>query len=298
MTTQLDLMGQRVRLRTTTALDAAPLVAIRRSEEVRRRWRGDDLDAEFAADLADDSCHQLTITADGDVVGMIQFAEADDEEYRHASIDIYIDPAVHRRGYASDAIATLADHLFDDRGHHRITIDPVRDNLAAIACYRGVGFRTVGVMRSYERQGDGSWADGLLMEMLASDRTGAAVASLAFAGTVVNARNPDELAAFYERLLGWDRFMDDGDWVAIRAPGGGTAIAFQLDPAAVAPQWPSHPGHQHTLLHLDFVTADLADAVAHAVEAGAVLTDARANDDECVLLDPAGHPFCLIQSTT
>lgn len=65
---------------------------------------------------------------------------------------------------------SLRMDLFDDRGHHRLTIDPAADNGAAIACYRKVGFRDVGVMRAYERRPDGSWADGLLLDMLATDR--------------------------------------------------------------------------------------------------------------------------------
>jgi aminoglycoside 6'-N-acetyltransferase len=147
------------------------LLAIRATEQVQRRWRGDDLSREFDENLDDDEVVQLTIeTHDGETVGMVQFGEEDDPDYRHASLDIYIDPAAHRRGYASDAIRTLVDHLFDDRGHHRLTIDPAADNTPAITCYASVGFRTVGRVRSYERQPDGTWADGLLMEMLATDR--------------------------------------------------------------------------------------------------------------------------------
>ena len=176
MTDGLDLQGRLVRLRTTTSDDRERLLAIRRTEEVHRRWGGDDLDAEFSDDLDDHTSHQLTIEAtDGaggerPIVGLIQFAEEDDPMYRSASVDLYIDPAHHRRGYATDAIRTLTDHLFDQRGHHRITIDPAADNLAAIACYRAVGFQPVGVLRAYERQVDGTWADGLLLDFLASDR--------------------------------------------------------------------------------------------------------------------------------
>jgi aminoglycoside 6'-N-acetyltransferase len=53
----------------------------------------------------------------------------------------------------------------DERGHHRITIDPAAANAAAIRAYEKAGFRTVGVLRSYERDPDGTgWHDGLLME--------------------------------------------------------------------------------------------------------------------------------------
>ena len=63
--------------------------------------------------------------------------------------------------------------LIDERGHHRITIDPAATNAAAIRAYEKVGFRRVGVMRSYERDADGrDWHDGLLMELLAGEETG------------------------------------------------------------------------------------------------------------------------------
>ena len=52
---------------------------------------------------------------------------------------------------------------------HRITIDPAAANTAAIRAYEKVGFRPVGVMRSYERGPDGTWHDGLLMELLAGE---------------------------------------------------------------------------------------------------------------------------------
>jgi aminoglycoside 6'-N-acetyltransferase len=170
MTDSLELRGERVRLRSVSAADRSALVAIRATAEVRRRWRGGDLEAEFDADLADDDVERLAIEDPvGRIVGMIQFSEEPDPDYRSASVDLYIDPALHRRRFATDAILTVVDHLFRERGHHRITIDPAADNDAAIACYSQVGFRPVGVMRSYERRSDGTWADGLLMELIADD---------------------------------------------------------------------------------------------------------------------------------
>jgi len=166
----IDIAGERLRLRSTIPEDGPALVAIRGTEAVRRRWRGDDLEAEFAKDFEDEETVRLTIEANGTIIGLIQFSEEEDPDYRHASLDIYVDPAVHRRGYATEAIRILVDHLFEALGHHRLTIDPAADNDAAIHCYTSVGFRPVGVLRGYERQPDGSWADGLLMEMLAGDR--------------------------------------------------------------------------------------------------------------------------------
>lgn len=159
-----------MRLRPVVEGDRARLVAIRSTPEVRARWRGDDLDDEFTDDLADPDLHLLAIeTGAGQVVGLIQWAAEDDPDYRHASIDLYLDPAVHGRGLGPEAIALVVRHLFNAEGHHRITIDPAADNVAAIRAYTKVGFRPVGVLRRYERGADGTWHDGLLMELLVDD---------------------------------------------------------------------------------------------------------------------------------
>jgi aminoglycoside 6'-N-acetyltransferase len=72
---------------------------------------------------------------------------------------------------ATDAIVTLLRHLIEDRGHHRVTIDPATDNAAAIACYEKAAFRCVGVMRSAERDpASGRWRDALLMEYVVPPR--------------------------------------------------------------------------------------------------------------------------------
>lgn len=167
----LELHGRQVVLRTTRRDDRDALVAIRSTDEVRRWWRGDDLAAEFDDDLGDEEVHRFTILdLTHRTVGLVQYAEEVDSQYRHASVDIYIDPHVHRQGHATDALRTIVEYLFDVRGHHRLTIDPAADNEAAIACYSRIGFEPVGVMRSYQLQDDGYWADGLLMELLESDR--------------------------------------------------------------------------------------------------------------------------------
>ena len=107
MRERLELVGAAVTLRPTVPADARRLVAVRRTDEVRRWWRGNDIEAEVADDLADDGLVQLTIEAAGRIVGLVQFAEEEDPDYRHAALDVYLDPAVHRRGYATDALETL-----------------------------------------------------------------------------------------------------------------------------------------------------------------------------------------------
>ena len=165
-----SLTGAAVVLRPVEQDDIAELAAIRRHPEVYEWWRGgDDLHAAVEEDLAEEGSTPYVIELDGRVVGWIQWDEEDDPDYRHASIDIYVDPAVRGRGVGPDAVRTLARHLVIDRGHHRLTIDPAAANTAAIRAYAKVGFRPVGVTRRSERGPDGTWHDGLLMDLLAEE---------------------------------------------------------------------------------------------------------------------------------
>ena len=167
---QPTLPGAQVSLRPATTADIPALAKIRATLEVRRWWRGaDDLAAETAGDLADPEVQTFAIEHEGQVVGAIQWGAEEEPDYRHAHLDIYLDPSAHGRGLGTDSVRTLARHLVADLGFHRLVIDPAADNAAAIRCYGKVGFRPVGIMRDYERGADGSWHDGLLMDLLAGD---------------------------------------------------------------------------------------------------------------------------------
>jgi aminoglycoside 6'-N-acetyltransferase len=167
------LQGARVTLRPATTADIPELARIRSTPEVLRWWRGgEDMAASVAEDLADEGTETLVIEHEGRVAGAIQWHAEDEPDYEHAGIDIYLDPAVHGQGLGAEAIRTLARHLVIDKGHHRLVIDPAADNVAAIRCYSKVGFRPVGVMRNYERGLDGTWHDGLLMDLLADELIG------------------------------------------------------------------------------------------------------------------------------
>lgn len=163
-----ELRGDLVVLVPVAAGHVPELRRILRTPEVRLRWGGEDASASWPFD--DASVARFTVLVDGEVAGMVQYGEEDDPMYRHASLDIFLDPAVHGRGLGRDAIRVLARHLVRDRGHHRLVIDPAADNHPAIRCYAAVGFRPVGIMRRYERDADGTaWHDGLLMDLLAED---------------------------------------------------------------------------------------------------------------------------------
>lgn len=162
------LRGIRTVLVPVSGNHVSDLRRILATPEVRARWRNEDASPGWPFD--DPSATRFAIVCDGSICGMVQYGEEDEPDYRHASIDIFVDPAVHNRGIGRDAVTTLARHLVADRGHHRIVIDPAADNESAIRCYRAVGFRPVGIMRQYERDIDGrGWHDGLLMDLLAGE---------------------------------------------------------------------------------------------------------------------------------
>lgn len=153
-------------LRALARGDEAELLRIHGTTEVVRWW-----DAPVEGFPWDEpSSTRLTIVVDGAIAGLIQHWEEPEPRYRHAGIDLFVDPALHGRGIGTYAVRAVARELFERRGHHRVTIDPAVANAAAIRCYEKVGFRRVGVLRRAERDAGGAgWHDVLLMELLAED---------------------------------------------------------------------------------------------------------------------------------
>jgi aminoglycoside 6'-N-acetyltransferase len=157
----------RMVLRPLAKGDEAELLRIHRTPEVALWW--DVPDAGFPWSDEPEST-RFTIEVDGAVAGMIQFYEEQTPKYRHASIDLFLDPALHGQGLGTEAVRRVVRHLIDELGHHRVTIDPGAENAPAIRSYEKAGFKPVGVMRSYERRaGQQEWRDGLLMDLLAAD---------------------------------------------------------------------------------------------------------------------------------
>jgi aminoglycoside 6'-N-acetyltransferase len=158
------LRGRTVVLREVEARDAGVLRDIHATPEVSMWWGQPDRRFPFDDDPGST---RLAILSDDVVVGLVEFAEETEPDHRYASVDVFVDPRRHRQGIGADAVATVVRHLVDDRGHHRVTMDPAVDNLAAVACYESLGFRPVGVMESAWRDAaSGRWRDGLLMELV------------------------------------------------------------------------------------------------------------------------------------
>jgi hypothetical protein len=113
-------------------------------------------------------------------------------------------------------------------------------------------------------------------------------------GVVLDAPDGVALAHFYARLLGWSIFSE-GDGGAAVAPSeqAGYYLGFETNHHYVRPVWPTVPGEPQMSMHLDVEVDDLDHAVRYAVEVGAELAEYQPQQTVRVMLDPAGHPFCL-----
>ncbi len=111
--------------------------------------------------------------------------------------------------------------------------------------------------------------------------------------TVLGAPDPRALGAFYAELLGWTVVTSEPVWVMLRAPSGGPSLSFQYEPNFVRPVWPAVVGEQQITSHLDIAVDDLDAGVAWARELGATVAEYQPQAQVRVMLDPAGHPFCL-----
>jgi aminoglycoside 6'-N-acetyltransferase len=160
-----------VTLRPFTEADIEFAAELLQIPEVERWWNTHDADKVREEMLDDPDATYLVIDRDGEAVGIMGWYEEDDPDYRHAGMDIAVHPSVFGAGVAVEALRQACRFLIEERGHHRVIIDPNAANERAIACYRKVGFKPVGVMRRYERNLHGEWTDGLLMDLLADELT-------------------------------------------------------------------------------------------------------------------------------
>ncbi len=112
-------------------------------------------------------------------------------------------------------------------------------------------------------------------------------------GTAIEAPDPSALARFYSELLGWTIGHEEPGTAILVAPQGSIFLVFQEAPGYQAPVWPPVDGRQRPMMHFDFQVGDLDSAVADAVALGATLVQEQPQQSIRVLLDPAGHPFCL-----
>jgi hypothetical protein len=102
--------------------------------------------------------------------------------------------------------------------------------------------------------------------------------------------DPAGLAAFYRELLDLEVFFESDDFIALK--GAGVYITTQRVADQQPPDWPSASVPKQ--MHLDLAVDNLDESEGRALAIGAVKADAQPNPDLWrVLVDPAGHPFCI-----
>jgi aminoglycoside 6'-N-acetyltransferase len=162
-----ELSGARVKLRPAATGDIMALAQILAEPEVARWWGPYDVHrVESELVSASDNRGVFVIEFGGRCIGGIQFSEEAEPQYRHADIDLFLSSQWHGQGLGPEAISLVVTLLFEQRGHHRIVIDPAADNTRAVKAYEKAGFCCVGLMRQYECGPNGTWHDGVLMELL------------------------------------------------------------------------------------------------------------------------------------
>ena len=109
--------------------------------------------------------------------------------------------------------------------------------------------------------------------------------------------DPVALAGFYERATGLAPVAGSGEDFAGLRGSAGFFLGFQRVPGYRPPRWPGQEDPQQS--HLDFEVDDLDSAEVALLKLGAGKPDEQPNQERWrVLLDPAGHPFCLTESKT
>ncbi len=160
------LQSERLLLRPAGEKDVEPLLEILTEPEVTRWWGSYDL-----ARVREELPNTYAILIEDALAGWLQIHEEQSPHFPSVALDILLSTKLHGRGYGREALKLAIKH-FIDSGHHRFTIDPAIDNERAIRSYSALGFKRVGVMRAYELTPDGSWRNGLLMDLLASEFNG------------------------------------------------------------------------------------------------------------------------------
>jgi catechol 2,3-dioxygenase-like lactoylglutathione lyase family enzyme len=103
-------------------------------------------------------------------------------------------------------------------------------------------------------------------------------------------------AEFWSAMLGWEVAASTDDYAMLTAPGGGPALGLGRVEDHQPPSWPDERGRKQ--FHLDLAVDDLDAAAARAVGLGARLADPQPGETWRVLIDPAGHPFCLTDAAS
>lgn len=105
----------------------------------------------------------------------------------------------------------------------------------------------------------------------------------------IDCADPRALAEFYHQVLGWKIVADQEDFAMIQSEG--VPIVFWKVADHRPPSWPDPASPKQ--FHLDLIVEDLDAAETRCLEFGATKPDHQPGTHWRVLIDPAGHPFCI-----
>lgn len=113
----------------------------------------------------------------------------------------------------------------------------------------------------------------------------------------IDSDDSEALSDFYAKLLGWKKIRANDEFlIVVDEEHGGPWLTFQQIEDYQRPTWPAEPGAQQVMTHLDFHVEDIPAMVQHALDCGATVAAGQTTDAWTVMLDPAGHPFCVCSS--
>lgn len=173
------LPTRRLLLRRFHASDA-PALAQYRSDAAVARYQGwsapvsgaeaCDLVGAFAAgDPGRPGWFQYALEQTSDHVLVGDLGVLLHDNLRQAEVGFTVATEHQGRGFGTEALSRLLDHLFTDRGLHKVAAECDARNVASAALLRRLGFRQEGHLRAHTWI-KGEWTDDLLFGLLATDR--------------------------------------------------------------------------------------------------------------------------------
>jgi catechol-2,3-dioxygenase len=106
----------------------------------------------------------------------------------------------------------------------------------------------------------------------------------------LDAADPGPLARFYQDLLDLKVYYESPDFIALT--GASTLLTIQRIEGNPPADWPDGPVPKQ--IHLELSVDDIEAAERAAIELGARKAEHQPGADRWrVLIDPAGHPFCI-----
>jgi predicted enzyme related to lactoylglutathione lyase len=126
----------------------------------------------------------------------------------------------------------------------------------------------------------------------------AATVPIRWTTVTIDCSDAETLGVFYSEVLGWEITAQDGaGWLQLRDPEGGVGLNIQAETSYEPPIWPEQPEHQAKMMHFEILVDDLEAAIQRVVDSGGAEAAHQPADRDPtrlrVMLDPAGHPFCL-----